>query len=590
MASVGSVTRHWITAKEGFVTTLSSTIGSGATTVPLNSTTGYTDGDQVALVVDPSNASKKQVVTGEVSGLNLINAVWTEGTNQSHTAGSAVVDYETATAWAAYAKGLKVEHNQDGTHKNSLVGMLAGSQTFTGTKTFGNNLLDATNPILRDYGGWQPLSQTVSVSSGYNKGNHEYDLTFSATMANLLSPGMWVRLVRNTAAPTQCADLEASSSQYGGKSSPTGITFTDDFTVEAWIAPESRGVQQRIIGRISGTNGWHVGITAAGVVYIEIQPGAGTSRSVTTNVMVALHKWTHVAASMDASAGTTTIYINGVSTAVISSGSASSLTQAGDLQVGAAGGTGFFDGKLSDVRLWNVVRTQTQIRDNMNQQLVGNESNLIAYYKLSGDLNDSTSNANNLTASGGAVATFADHRFSTTEYAKVRAVSTTTVTVSTGDGGVIPNMTLNTPHSSTENAPFGAPAVLVNDTTWGYVFGSGFASTTAANGQYYDIPGMTVTFTVPAGGRRYQIAGQGGGISSNTGAPPLILFSLRDGNNVVLSDTSQQVTVNTQNNLRVGGLINLPAGSNTLKLSVYVNQNPTTVSFSSWSWLLIEEA
>ena len=40
------------------------------------------------------------------------------------------------------------------------------------------------------------------------------------------------------------------------------------------------------------------------------------------------------------------------------------------------------NGSLNEVRIWNVARTEEQIRRDMNQHLQGNESGLIAYYRL----------------------------------------------------------------------------------------------------------------------------------------------------------------------------------------------------------------
>jgi hypothetical protein len=118
MPTVTSVTKHFPSAKEGFTTTLSSSISSGAATVPLNSVTGYTNGDTVVMIVDPSDVTKKQAFTGVVdtAGIQITGVVWTEGTNTAHSLGATVVDYVAATHMAMVTKGLLVEHNQSGVH------------------------------------------------------------------------------------------------------------------------------------------------------------------------------------------------------------------------------------------------------------------------------------------------------------------------------------------------------------------------------------------------------------------------------------------------------------------------------------------
>ena len=42
----------------------------------------------------------------------------------------------------------------------------------------------------------------------------------------------------------------------------------------------------------------------------------------------------------------------------------------------------FYNGSIDDVRVWNVVRTQTEIQDNINTELLGSETGLVAYYPL----------------------------------------------------------------------------------------------------------------------------------------------------------------------------------------------------------------
>jgi hypothetical protein len=120
MATVTSVTKHWVTAKEGFTTTTSGTVTGGVSvTVGLNSVAGYATGDVIAFVIEPTSTVNKQVFTGTVdtAGVQITGVIWTEGTNVTHNAGVTVVDYETATAWAMQAKGLLRDHNQSGYHK-----------------------------------------------------------------------------------------------------------------------------------------------------------------------------------------------------------------------------------------------------------------------------------------------------------------------------------------------------------------------------------------------------------------------------------------------------------------------------------------
>lgn len=122
MPTISSVISYFPSAKEGFTTTLSSSIASGAATVPLNSVAGYTNGDTVVLVVEPTSSTAKQAFTGVVdtSGVQITSVVWTEGTNGTHASGATVVDYVTATHMSMLTKGLLVSHNQDGTMITSL--------------------------------------------------------------------------------------------------------------------------------------------------------------------------------------------------------------------------------------------------------------------------------------------------------------------------------------------------------------------------------------------------------------------------------------------------------------------------------------
>lgn len=147
--SVAGVTTNFFPdAENGFTTTLASTISSGATTVPLNSVAGYTNGMPAVFVVDPSDLTKKQTFTGiiDTAGVQVTNVVWTAGTNQSHTGGATVVDYVTATHMAMVTKGLTTAiFDQDGTMKAGAVDNAAAlaSNVVTTAKILDGNVTEA---------------------------------------------------------------------------------------------------------------------------------------------------------------------------------------------------------------------------------------------------------------------------------------------------------------------------------------------------------------------------------------------------------------------------------------------------------------
>lgn len=400
--------------------------------------------------------------------------------------------------------------------------------------TVANGFSTITNGVIRDVrtqvalntgssnaaDGWTAISGVLSVSTGYNKGNKEYEIATSSDLSAVLSPGMRLKLTRGVTPPTQCLDLESSSSQYAAKSSPTGLAQTDDITVEAWIKHESYGgSNQTIMSRINGTtDGWTFYVNTSGQLVLA---GARAADDLITSYQsIPLGIWTHVAANIDSSGATGAMYINGIliATAFTNNGNSAFNTPTADFRLGAGtGGTLFYDGEIADARIWSAVRTATQIRDNMNQQLVGNETNLAGYWKLDGNLNDSTSNANNLTGSGGAVATTVDNPMNAIEYAIIHKVTSTTLTVFTGTNYNIPNLTLSTPYYSTQKTPFGFPS---SSKRWRVesLFKTSTSQSNPVSGTWYNVGSKQLV--IPTG--EWEVGYQMGVVASDTGTAFLL--------------------------------------------------------------------
>lgn len=121
------------------------------------------------------------------------------------------------------------------------------------------------------------------------------------------------------------------------------------------------------------------------------------------STVLSFSNWIHVACVRNGSTGY--IYING---ALNSSGGINSnaFTNTQPIGIGQnrTNGNERVAGKFADVRLWNIARTGTQIANNYNTHLVGNESGLIANWKFiqGNTLADSSATNNPITVGANA--------------------------------------------------------------------------------------------------------------------------------------------------------------------------------------------
>ena len=428
------------------------------------------------------------------------------------------------------------------------------------------------------FDGWAAVNDTPDTVT-YN-GNRNYDLVFnSVDLSNTLSPGMKLKATRTVAAPDQCADLEASSSQYFSKSSPAGMTFTDDFTVSAWVKLESYSVGI-IASRWNGTSGWYFYVGITGQVYLVATNASAVNFSqVYSYASLPLNKWVHVTAQLDMSAftaTTTTSYVmfDGVDVAAtVTRGGTNptALVQAGNLEIGSYnGGTSPFDGKLAQVAIFNAKVTQATMRTYMSQGLSGSETSLISAYSFDNAITDlNTTNANNLTANGGAAATATDSPFANAvtagvqEYAEVNSVTfstNTTVNVRVPDTCMIPTSgTISATYYAVGAYPYGLPyfskvigyaQITTNDTTGG---------TAEA-----DVNGLTVTVYVPTGAR---IALRGHVNTYNSTGAAFHVIRLKESTTTYATGNSAIVAINAVNLTTPTALITPTSGSHTYKIS-----------------------
>lgn len=471
---------------------------TGATSINVGSTTNWPTTTGVTFAIDTIDSAglrvsgSYNVFRGTVSSATLIDNITYVGgdANQNYSAGSTTRVYILVSSYRdnRFTDGILVEHEQDGTHAVELITSRTEDTNpdpdadFLLTYDTSASALKKVKPSNLSGGltGWTS-NVLPSVSSVTNEGNRSYTVSFGSSIASYLSPGMRIRATRTVTAPTQCADLEAGSSQYFNDTSVSGMTFTDDFVVSAWIKVESYAAMA-IAGRYSSAtaSGYTLDLTASGQVrLVGFNAGGGNYSLVQSYQSVPLNKWVHVAAQLDMStftATTTTSYvmIDGVDVPASVSRAGTNPTaivQSGNLDIGVSSSanspSSYFDGKIAQVAIYSAKVTQANIRATISQGLSGSETSLVSAYSFNNSINDLNANANNLTAQGGALATNADSPFSidangvtgSYDYAIVTKVATTTATVQVPEGCTIPTSGgVSAVDLSSVKSPFGFPA------------------------------------------------------------------------------------------------------------------------------------
>lgn len=469
----------------------------------------------------------------------------------------------------------------------TILGVLNGQldddniASLSGTKITAGTLPEtALNSAAKQ--GWisgLPAPNTVT----YN-GNRSYDLVFNSTdLTDEVSNGMRVKLARTATPPTQCTDLESGSSQYWSKSSPSGLSITTAITAMGWVKLESYGTCA-IVSQYS-SYGWILYVQSDGTVRLLGDDNAGTSDSATSYQSIPLNKWVHIAGSMTINSSAQ-IYIDGVAVPTsYSNGTCTSMAGNGNLEVGAYGGSNFFDGKICQVGVFNAVLSAATIKSYASQTLAGNETNCVGFWDFDGDGNDSNANANNLTAQASATATTTDSPFNATEYGIVTANSfstNTTLTVQVPEGCAIPTSGgVSSIYYSTQDVPYGFPRDKGKWDVETLELGGSFSQSSPASGTWYNI--LTLTVPVGAWNISYRVAPNA---NANASHQWRLRTTLSTANN---SESDSATTVYQTFNMTTGGASNSStpefAAQTSKSLSsqtvYYLNISPTVSSMGT---------
>ncbi|GAA0270692.1 hypothetical protein GCM10010302_05320 [Streptomyces polychromogenes] len=166
------------------------------------------------------------------------------------------------------------------------------------------------------------------------------------------------------------------------------------YSIEAWVKPSSHD------GPVLGRDGeYQLAVDSTGAVTLTHN---GAPSPLTSDETVPTDVYTHIAATFDGK--TARLYVGGKPAG---SGALPFTPVTGvNTLIGQNGAGDHFDGDLDELRVWNRVRSEAELGEEMNHRLIGNDPGLVAYYRFDEGTgttaHDQTDNALHGTLSGDA--------------------------------------------------------------------------------------------------------------------------------------------------------------------------------------------
>ncbi|MES2689362.1 MAG: LamG-like jellyroll fold domain-containing protein, partial [Bacteroidota bacterium] len=181
--------------------------------------------------------------------------------------------------------------------------------------------------------------------------------------------------------PVNALTFGAAQSRVNVTSSPT-LNVSSGLTVEAWINRTAGGATRSIITKDSAVGFIQYALELNDTNALRFTIFTTTGFFVFTSSIIVPTGYNHVAATYNGSK--VLLYING---AIVGNGSVTSGTMLSfnyDLRIGNNNlFTSAFGGAIDELRIWNVGRTENDIRTNLHTRLANASStDLVAYYRM----------------------------------------------------------------------------------------------------------------------------------------------------------------------------------------------------------------
>jgi len=181
---------------------------------------------------------------------------------------------------------------------------------------------------------------------------------------------------------------------------------TGSFTVEAWIKPTvvDRAGSRVVIKDAGAAGGWALSLGDPGSGKLRFFHRDANTVSTDTDAVVVAGVWQHVAGVFNADDDTTRVYVDGVQRAVATGQTNPIMGSTGLLAIGRQPEfpNFYFTGRIDDVRLWSVARTQEQIATNMHVRIAQNEAGLVGLWRFE-DTSETTVLDSSLSGNNGTI-------------------------------------------------------------------------------------------------------------------------------------------------------------------------------------------
>ena len=198
--------------------------------------------------------------------------------------------------------------------------------------------------------------------------------------------------------PGNALDFDGVNDYIDAGSDPSVFGHTN-LTLEGWVKPDyTTGNDQYVIistiGAVGASGGYQLLLNSSGQVVAMYRDATGADRELDpmgTTVLTG-GEWYHIAATFEESGGDTQVTIaidgvvdnSGLLTGVIDYTAVSNLYLGTNYDGEAVTNieTREFSGELEEVRIWSTARTVTDIDQARYLTLIGNETDLVSYYRF----------------------------------------------------------------------------------------------------------------------------------------------------------------------------------------------------------------